>query len=61
MEATSANRLTCWTSSEENTRPGWEKARPITPLTVPPDTSGTPRTARKASLVTWRTRPSHRL
>jgi hypothetical protein len=31
IEATSANRLTCWTCSSLKVRPGSEKERPITP------------------------------
>jgi hypothetical protein len=61
IEATSANRLTWVTSSSEKTRPGSEKARPMTPMTVPPETSGTPSTARKFSAAIWGTRPSQRL
>ena len=61
IEATSANRLTWSTSSLENSRPGSEKARPITPVTFPPVIRGTPRTARKSSAAIWRTRPSQRL
>src|SRR4029450_1480858 len=58
IEATSANRLPCWTSSSENSRPGSEKARPITPVTVPSTSSGTPSTARKASVAIWGTCPA---
>ena len=43
IEATSANRLTCWTWSSQKVRPGSEKARPITPVTVARPTPGGPR------------------